>query len=72
MMNALATIAMELMQNYDKDDGLRGIDDVNRWPVESWPFKFLEATTIAVSVEQLKHVRQELTSQPSPEADTRL
>ncbi|BDD61486.1 hypothetical protein MPDQ_004948 [Monascus purpureus] len=55
MMNALATIAMELMQNYDKDDGLRGIDDVNRWPVESWPFKFLEATTTAVSVEQLKH-----------------
>jgi hypothetical protein len=54
---ALAKIAMELMQGYIKDDGIRGVDDLVRWPVESMAFKFLEATTTAVSLEQLKQVR---------------
>jgi hypothetical protein len=57
-MDALAEITMELMQGYVKDNGVRGVDDPVRWPVESMAFKFLEATTTAVSIEQLKQVSQ--------------
>ncbi|KAL1983542.1 hypothetical protein VTN96DRAFT_10281 [Rasamsonia emersonii] len=53
-MKALATITMELMQKYVKDDGVIGVDDVERWPVDSDAVGFLSATTSAGSIEELK------------------
>lgn len=55
-MKALATITMELMQKYVKDDGVIGVDDVERWPVDSDAVGFLSATTSAGSIEELKGV----------------
>ncbi|KAJ5701408.1 hypothetical protein N7488_008956 [Penicillium malachiteum] len=40
---ALACITMELMQKYVKEDGVVGIDDVHRWPLDSHAFGFLSA-----------------------------
>ncbi|KMU92145.1 hypothetical protein CIHG_09955 [Coccidioides immitis H538.4] len=40
---ALANIMMELMQKYDKDGGLVGVDDLERWPLNSDAVEFLVA-----------------------------
>ncbi|KAF3403916.1 hypothetical protein F1880_010281 [Penicillium rolfsii] len=50
----LASITMEIMQKYVKDDGMVGIDDVERWPVDSDAFRFLSALSAATSIESLK------------------
>ncbi|PGG98897.1 hypothetical protein GX51_06544 [Blastomyces parvus] len=63
---ALATITMELMQKYDKDDGLIGVDDLDRWPVDSASFGFLSATSSAMSIEVLKEHPLVSKQRPSP------
>ncbi|KAJ5346215.1 hypothetical protein N7452_004219 [Penicillium brevicompactum] len=50
----LASITMEIMQKYVKDDGMVGVDDVDRWPVDSDAFGFLSALSTAKSIESLK------------------
>jgi hypothetical protein len=52
----LASITMEIMQKYVKDDGMVGVDDVERWPVDSDAFNFLSALSTAKSIEFLKEV----------------
>ena len=34
---------MELMQTYNKNDGVVGVDDLVRWPVDSDAFGFLHS-----------------------------
>ncbi len=58
---AVGYIAMELMQKYAKDDGAIGIENLNRWPANSTPVRFLSMTTSAESVGELQQVK---TSQP--------
>ncbi|KAJ5178971.1 hypothetical protein N7492_002181 [Penicillium capsulatum] len=50
----LASITMEVMQKYVKDDGLVGVDDVVRWPVQSDAFGFLSALSTTRSIVSLK------------------
>ncbi|CAG8316469.1 Tyrosine-protein kinase, receptor ROR, subgroup [Penicillium camemberti] len=50
----LASITMEIMQKYVKDDGMVGVDDVDRWPVDSDAFGFLSALSTAKSIDSLK------------------
>lgn len=52
----LASITMEIMQKYVKDDGVVGVDDVKRWPVDSDSFGFLLALSTTKSMESLKEV----------------
>lgn len=47
---------MELMQKYEKDFGMIGVDDLDRWPLESDAVQFLSATASALTVEELKKV----------------
>ncbi|KAJ5643561.1 uncharacterized protein N7484_006068 [Penicillium longicatenatum] len=54
---SLGSIIMELMQKYVKDDGIIGVDDLSRWPVESHAFGFLSAISATNSIESLKTVR---------------
>ena len=49
---------MELMQTYDKNDGVVGVDDLDRWPVDSDAFGFLSTVSSTVSIEVLEQVRQ--------------
>lgn len=44
---------MELMQKYVKEDGVVGIEDLDRWPSDSAAVDFLSATTSASSAKQL-------------------
>ena len=53
---AVGYITMELMQKYAKDDGAVGIENLNRWPMDSDAVKFLSTTTSAGSVEDLREV----------------
>ena len=55
---ALSTITMELMQTYDKNDGVVGVDDLDRWPVDSDAFGFLSTVSSTVAIEALKQVSQ--------------
>ncbi|KAF4242707.1 hypothetical protein CNMCM8980_000329 [Aspergillus fumigatiaffinis] len=56
VINSLAVIMMQLMQSYEMDDGVIGVDDMERWPPYSEAFGFLEATSSARSIEALmKH-----------------
>ncbi|KAL4912613.1 hypothetical protein BDW62DRAFT_194192 [Aspergillus aurantiobrunneus] len=56
MINAVAAIMMQLMQSYEMDDGIIGVDNIDRWPLDSEAFVFLEATSSAQSVDALmKH-----------------
>ena len=52
----LASITMEIMQKYVKGDGMVGVDDVERWPVDSDAFGFLSALLTTKSIESLKEV----------------
>jgi hypothetical protein len=47
---------MQLMQSYEMDDGVIGVDDMERWPPYSEAFGFLEATSSARSTEILMKV----------------
>ncbi|EFW13295.1 hypothetical protein D8B26_005415 [Coccidioides posadasii str. Silveira] len=51
---ALVAITMELMQKHGKDDGVVGVDDLNRWPIDSDAVKFLSAASSATCLEILK------------------
>ena len=53
---AVGRITMELMQKYPKEDGAIGIENLNRWSVDSQAVRFLSMTTSAESVEELKKV----------------
>jgi hypothetical protein len=57
---AVGFVAMELMQKYAKDDGTIGVENLDRWPGNSEPVRFLSMTTSAKSVEELQQVRPEL------------
>ncbi|KAJ5883438.1 uncharacterized protein N7473_010324 [Penicillium subrubescens] len=52
----VGSIMMELLQNYTKDDGIVGIDNVDRWPSDSPPVTFLSSTTSASSLKSLMKV----------------
>lgn len=47
---------MQLMQKCDKEEGIVGIDDINRWPVDSDAFGFLSATVSTKSISSLQKV----------------
>jgi hypothetical protein len=47
---------MQLMQSYELEDGVIGVDDMDRWPPCSEAFGFLEAISSARSVEALMRV----------------
>ena len=49
---------MELMQTYDKNDEVVGVDDLDRWPVDSDAFGFLSTVSSTVSIEALEQVSQ--------------
>ena len=53
---AVGYIAVELMQKNAKDDGAIGIENLNRWSMDSDAVKFLSMTTSAESVEELMKV----------------
>jgi hypothetical protein len=53
MINAVAIIMMQLMQSYEMGDGIIGVDNIDRWPLDSEAFGFLEATSSAQSVDAL-------------------
>lgn len=43
-----------------KDDGMVGVDDVDRWPVDLDAFGFLSALLIVKSIDSLKEVPKSL------------
>lgn len=47
---------MELMQKHLKEDGVVGIEDLDRWPSDSAAVEFLSATTSATSANELMKV----------------
>ncbi|KAJ5642544.1 hypothetical protein N7490_006544 [Penicillium lividum] len=51
---ALPSLTMRLMQKFDKEGGVAGVDDLERWPVDSNAVRFLSATATTVSIESLK------------------
>jgi hypothetical protein len=53
---AIPSITMQLMQKYDKADGTIGVNDLQRWPMESAAVDFLGASGVAVSMEVLREV----------------
>ena len=54
---AVGHIAMELMQKYAKDDGVIGVENLDRWPLGSKAVDFLSQTTSAQSYGNLLDVR---------------
>ncbi|KAI2669600.1 hypothetical protein LCP963914a_9905 [Penicillium roqueforti] len=55
---ALPSIAMRLMQKYDKEEGVAGVTILCRWPIDSDAVRFLSATATAVSIAPLKEVHK--------------
>ncbi|KAJ6102605.1 hypothetical protein N7486_005032 [Penicillium sp. IBT 16267x] len=51
---ALASIMMEVMQKDVKDCGVIGIENLERWPVDSNAFKFLSAISTTKTIDALK------------------
>ncbi|KAJ5769734.1 uncharacterized protein N7511_001785 [Penicillium nucicola] len=51
---ALPSITMRLMQKFDKDDGVVGVNDLERWPIGSAAVDFLSATETARSIDCLR------------------
>ena len=49
---------MESTQKHVKEDGVVGIEDLDRWPSDSAAVDFLSATTCASSAKQLMTVSQ--------------
>ncbi|KAL4929411.1 uncharacterized protein BDV17DRAFT_281399 [Aspergillus undulatus] len=59
MIKALANITMILMQKHEKDDRedgnpVIGVEDTDRWPLDSPAFQFLLATSSAGSIDELR------------------
>lgn len=54
--DAVASITTLLMQKYTKSNGAKGIDNVDRWSVDSLAFQFLLKTDTAQSIDELKDV----------------
>jgi hypothetical protein len=52
----LGGIVMELMQKHAKDDGVIGLENLDRWPSDSAAVEFLDATTSAGSAKELMKV----------------
>ncbi|CDM38392.1 Protein kinase-like domain [Penicillium roqueforti FM164] len=52
---ALPFITMRLMQKYDKDKGIIGVNDLDRWPIDSAAVGFLSATETAGSIKSLRN-----------------
>ncbi|KAI3281372.1 hypothetical protein DTO002I6_9871 [Penicillium roqueforti] len=52
---ALPSITMRLMQKYDKDQGVVGVIDLERWPIDSAAVGFLSATETAGSIKSLRN-----------------
>ncbi|KAJ5343507.1 uncharacterized protein N7506_003331 [Penicillium brevicompactum] len=52
---ALPSITMRLMQKYDKDQGVVGVNDLERWPIDSAAVGFLSATETAGSIKSLRN-----------------
>ncbi|KAI1829880.1 hypothetical protein DTO027I6_9239 [Penicillium roqueforti] len=52
---ALPSIMMRLMQKYDKDQGVVGVNDLERWPIDSAAVGFLSATETAESIKSLRN-----------------
>jgi hypothetical protein len=44
------------MQKYDKDQGVVGVNDLERWPIDSAAVGFLSATETAGSIKSLRDV----------------
>ncbi|KAL4782932.1 hypothetical protein BJX76DRAFT_348987 [Aspergillus varians] len=59
MIKALAKMTMILMQKNEKDDRegsnrVLGVEDTDRWPLDSLAFQFLLATSSAGSIDELR------------------
>ncbi|KAF4772556.1 hypothetical protein HAV15_012181 [Penicillium sp. str.  len=52
---ALPSITIRLMQKYDKDQGVVGVNDLERWPIDSAAVEFLSATETAESIRLLRN-----------------
>ncbi|CAP99899.1 Pc22g26110 [Penicillium rubens Wisconsin 54-1255] len=50
---ALPSIMMRLMQKNGKNQGVVGVNDLERWPIDSAAVEFLSATETAESIESL-------------------
>ena len=57
----LPDMTMQLMQKYSKEDGVVGVDDLQRWPVDSKAFGFLSATTSVPTITALQKVSRHST-----------
>lgn len=53
---ALPSIMMRLMQKNGKDQGVVGVNDLERWPIDSAAVEFLSATETAESIRLLRNV----------------
>jgi hypothetical protein len=51
---------MQLMQKCEKEEGVFGIEDLDRWPVDSYAFGFLSATVSTNSIASLQKVSQSI------------
>jgi hypothetical protein len=47
---------MELMQKYEKEDNKTGVDDIERWPCDSYATRFLSSIESEVSIKKLREV----------------
>ena len=47
---------MRLMQKCDKDEGVVGVNDLERWPIDSAAVGFLSATETAGTIKSLRDV----------------
>jgi hypothetical protein len=56
---AVATIATLLMQKYEKSSRSKGVDDIERWPIDSQAFQFLQETDNVETIDDLKEVSQD-------------
>ncbi|KAF4770088.1 hypothetical protein HAV15_011597 [Penicillium sp. str.  len=52
---ALPSIMMRLMQKIGKDQGVVGVNDLERWPIDSAAVEFLSATETAESIMSLRN-----------------
>ncbi|KAJ5778365.1 hypothetical protein N7520_001611 [Penicillium odoratum] len=65
---AIPPIMMLLMQKCDKGDGAIGVDDLERWPIESAAVDFLSASGATASMDVLK-MHPLITARRRPAAD---
>ncbi|KAJ5775841.1 uncharacterized protein N7511_000852 [Penicillium nucicola] len=53
---AIPSVLMALMQKHEKDGGITGVEDLDRWPVDSDAFAFLAAASTE-TIDSLKMVK---------------